>query len=83
MTVRSRQGVPPGARLRLTDGPYCAGEWQYSAVGLVADPGAESLLVVTRGRPAALELIEAGGEVCSDRVRDGAPPGIRVRACGA
>jgi hypothetical protein len=81
--VRSRPGVPPNARLKLTDGPYCAAQWQYSAVGLVADPRAEALLVVTRGRPAALELVEAGGDVCSDRVQADAPPGIRVRACGA
>ena len=42
----------------------------------------DPLLVVTRGKPAALILVEAGADVCSDTVQAQAPPGIRVRACG-
>jgi hypothetical protein len=79
--VRNRPGVPRGAQLRVAAGPYCAGQWHYSAVDLVGDPDAEPLLVVTRGTP--LVLVEAGGDVCSERVQSEAPPGIRVLACGS
>jgi hypothetical protein len=66
-------------------GPYCAGSWQLSIIGIVGETAdeEEQLLVVTSGRPAALTLIEAGTDVCTDRVEDDAPAGIRVRACGS
>jgi hypothetical protein len=78
-------GVPVGAELTVTAGPFCAGTWQFATVERKPD-GAndkfEPLLVVTRGKPSALTLVEAGSDVCSDVVQKDAPPGIRVRACG-
>jgi hypothetical protein len=78
-------GIPADVELTITDGPFCAGTWQFAtaerkpdASGRTFDP----LLVVTRGKPSALTLVEAGADVCSDIVQRDAPPGIRVRACG-
>jgi hypothetical protein len=81
--VRGKPGIPPNARLAIGDGPYCAGDWQYATIKLAADPNAEPLPVVTRGKPNALTVVEAGGDVCSDRVQRDAPVGIRLRACGS
>jgi hypothetical protein len=82
--INGKPGIPT-QNLKVTDGPYCARTWQFTIVGIAgADPDqVEPLLVVTRGRPAALTLVEAGTDVCTDKVQDDAPPGIRVRACGA
>ena len=81
--VRTAPGVPTEPTgLAVSEGPFCAGVWQLSLVviqGQTRDP----LLVVTRGSPGAITLIAAGGDVCTDEVESGAPPGIRVRACGA
>lgn len=82
-TLAGRPGVPPREELKIDKGPFCAGDWQYSSIGLVADPRAEPLLVITRGNPSALRLIEAGADVCSEAVEASAPTGIRVLACGA
>jgi hypothetical protein len=78
-------GVPADVELTVTDGPYCAGTWQFATVERKPDAAGQKfdpLLVVTRGKPSALTLVEAGADVCSDVVQKDAPPGIRVRACG-
>lgn len=80
--VRKAPGVPAGAILRVTDGPYCAGGWQYAKVGIQADPAPEPLLVITRGRPRSLTLVEIGTDVCSEQVNLAAPAAIRKLACG-
>jgi hypothetical protein len=81
--IRGKPGLPDEP-LEVRFGPYCAGNWQFTAVGLVGetDDEEERLLVVTSGRPTSPRLVEAGTDVCTDRVEDDAPPGIRVRACG-
>jgi hypothetical protein len=83
--VKDRPGIPANQDLQVTEGPYCAKTWQFAIVGIVGQDAeeVEPLLVVTSGTPSALTLIEAGTDVCTDRVQDDAPPGIRVRACGA
>ena len=81
-TLEGRPGVPDRQQLRIDRGPLCAGDWQYSAVRLLTEPDAEPLLVITRGTPPALRLVEAGADVCSEAVERTAPPGIRVLACG-
>ena len=82
--VKNRPGIPQ-ATLTVTEGPYCAGTWQFTIVGIAgqSDDDVEPLLVVSTGRPSALSLLEAGTDVCTDRVERDAPPGIRVRACGS
>jgi hypothetical protein len=80
--VRDKPGVPAGQPLRVSGGPYCAGGWQFAEVRLVNNAESEPLLVVTRGRPTALTLVEAGADVCSERVQAEAPAGIQARACG-
>jgi hypothetical protein len=81
--TKGKPGIP-NRPLEVRFGPYCAGTWQFSIVGIVGETAdeEEQLLVVTTGRPAALQVVEAGTDVCTDRVEDDAPPGIRVRACG-
>ena len=79
--IKGKPGVP-SRPLEVRFGPYCAGSWQLSIVGIAGTDEEEELLVVTTGRPAALQLLEAGTDVCTDQVEDDAPPGIRVRACG-
>jgi hypothetical protein len=80
--VRDKPGVPAGQPLRVSGGPYCASGWQFAEVRLANNAESEPLLVVTRGRPTALTLVEAGADVCSERVQADAPAGIRARACG-
>ena len=83
--VKGRPGVP-AADLKVIDGPFCSGKWQFTIVQIAeadADSPAEPLLVVTTGKPATLRVIEAGTDVCSVKVRTEAPAGIRVWACGA
>ncbi len=80
--VRASPGVPSGAALHVTDGPYCARGWQYAEVGTRATPAPEPLIVITRGRPAALTVVEVGTDVCSAKVTAEAPPAIRELACG-
>jgi hypothetical protein len=81
--VTGGDGVPAGKELTVTKGPFCAGAWQFSTVVLKAEPDSEPLQVVTTGPPDDLTLVEAGADVCSDRVQRQAPPGIRVLACGS
>lgn len=71
--------LPRDVRVTVRTGPLCAGEWQYTVLEVT---GHEELQVVTRGRPAALELVTAGTDVCGVEVRVAAPPGIRTLACG-
>jgi hypothetical protein len=75
----------PEEELKVVQGPFCASSWQFGTVRIAdADPKtAEDLFVVTTGTPTALEVIEAGTDVCSTEVQSRAPAGIRVRACGA
>jgi hypothetical protein len=82
--IKGKPGIPTRP-LEVRFGPYCAGSWQLSIIGIVGEAAdeEEQLLVVTSGRPAALTLVEAGTDVCTDRVEDDAPAGIRVRACGS
>jgi hypothetical protein len=82
--IKGKPGIPTRP-LEVRFGPYCAGSWQLSIIGIVGESvdEEEQLLVVTSGRPAALALVEAGTDVCTDRVEDDAPAGIRVRACGS
>jgi hypothetical protein len=83
-TIQEHPGVPADVELKVSGGPYCAGGWQFATVTLSSDDDKkyDPLLVVTRGKPAALILVEAGADVCSNAVQTDAPPGIRVRACG-
>jgi hypothetical protein len=81
--IKGKPGIP-NETLAVQAGPYCSGSWQFTALeiaGKNADE-VEPLLVVTTGKPSALTLVEAGADVCSLRVQQDAPPGIRVRACG-
>ena len=82
--VRTQPGIPSGVALDVKDGPYCAGGWQFTVVGEYGKTldQVDPLLVVTTGQPDALRVVEAGQDVCSDRVQTSAPPGIRVLACG-
>ncbi|MFU8873330.1 hypothetical protein [Micromonospora sp. SL4-19] len=70
--------LPRGVRVKVRTGPLCAGDWQYTVLEV---SGHEELQAVTRGKPAALELVTAGTDVCSAEVRAAGPPGIRTLAC--
>jgi len=80
--IKDRPGIPANAHLVVKAGPYCAGTWQFTALG-EAGTDVDPLQVVTNGEPAALKLVEAGADVCSDHVHHAAPAGIRVWACGS
>ncbi len=80
--VRASPGVPSGAVVQVIEGPYCSRGWQYAEVGIQATPAPEPLLVITRGRPSALTVVEIGTDVCSAKVTADAPPAIRELACG-
>ncbi|RZU51086.1 hypothetical protein EV385_2885 [Krasilnikovia cinnamomea] len=81
--INGKPGIPD-APLKVAEGPFCAESWQFTTVRLAAENAEqdEPLFVVSRGKPSALRLVEAGADVCSDQVQADAPPGIRVRACG-
>jgi hypothetical protein len=81
--VKGKPGIPD-EQLAIHAGPYCSGSWQFTELEIAGKSPDEvdPLLVVTTGKPATLALVEAGADVCSDRVQADAPPGIRVRACG-
>jgi hypothetical protein len=71
-----RDGVLPAqAQATVTNGPLCAGTWQYTEISM---SGSEPIDVVTRGRPEALDLVTAGTDVCTKGVRAAAPLGIRT-----
>ncbi|MEH1100992.1 hypothetical protein V6V16_17710 [Micromonospora sp. CPCC 205561] len=79
--VRGRGGVlPASVRVRVKNGPLCAGEWHYTLLDVT---GHEALQVVTRGRPGAPQLVTAGTDVCTAEVRAAGPPGIRTLVCDA
>lgn len=69
--------VPRTGTVPVAEGPLCAGDWQYT---VFAVPGKEQLQVVSRGTPGHLTLVTAGTDVCTARVRAGAPAGIRNAA---
>jgi hypothetical protein len=71
--LRARSVLTAGASARVTTGPLCAGDWQYTVVTVT---GREPLQVVSQGEPTALTLVTAGTDVCSTAVRGQAPPGI-------
>lgn len=75
--LASEELLGQGADAEVTEGPLCAGTWQYAVVTV---PELDPLQVVTRGEPDALELVTAGTDVCSVEVRIQAPPGIRTAA---
>ncbi|RKN29714.1 hypothetical protein D7044_22475 [Micromonospora musae] len=70
--------LPDGVRVKVGTEPLCAADWQYTVLEVT---GHEELQVVTRGRPAAPQLVTAGTDVCNAEVRVVAPPGIRTLAC--
>ncbi|WP_091199609.1 hypothetical protein [Micromonospora narathiwatensis] len=70
--------LPRDVRVTVRKGPLCAEDWQYTVLAVT---GHEELQAVTRGKPAALELVTAGTDVCSAEVRAAGPPGIRALAC--
>ena len=78
ISLLRRAGVlPAGTTARVTQGPLCAGDWQYAVV-TVADR--DPLQVITEGPPSSLTLVAAGTQVCTAEVRVNAPPGIRTTA---
>ncbi|WP_410810813.1 hypothetical protein [Micromonospora sp. 067-2] len=79
--LRGRAAVlPDNVRVQVRTGPLCAADWQYTVLAVT---GHEELQVVTRGRPAAPELVTAGTDVCTIEVRATGPAGIRTLACDA
>jgi hypothetical protein len=79
--ARTAPGIPAGLPMTVGAGPYCQSSWQYTRIN--TRKGEDPLLVVSTGAPAALKLVEAGQDVCSDKVAASAPTGIRVLACGS
>lgn len=79
--ARTAPGIPAGLPMTVAAGPYCQSSWQYTRIN--TRTGEDPLLVVSTGAPAALKLVEAGQDVCSDKVVASAPAGIRVLACGS
>ena len=81
--VRAQPGIPTGVTLDVKAGPYCQSNWQFTVIGEAGKTldQVDPLLVVTTGTPTALQVVEAGQDVCSDRVQTSAPSGIKVLAC--
>ncbi|MEV6598939.1 hypothetical protein AB0M36_19080 [Actinoplanes sp. NPDC051346] len=82
--MKGTAGIPD-REIKVIDGPFCSGSWQFSTVEIVPRSGEvklEPLFVVTTGKPTALQLVEVGTDVCTQRVRKDAPAGIRILACG-
>lgn len=76
--VRRKTSILPAAgTITVVQQPTCAGTWQYTVVSI---PDREPLQVVTKGAPAALEVVTAGTDICTIEVRNFAPPGIRIAA---
>lgn len=70
--------LDPSVDAEVVEGPLCAGSWQYA---VVQAPDRDPVQVVTRtAAGGGLELVTAGGDVCSAEVRIQAPVGIRVAA---
>ena len=81
--IKGKPGIP-SATLKVDSGPYCSGDWSFTTVQIAgkSDDQLEPLMVVAVGKGATLGLVAAGSDVCNDPVQSGAPPGIRVLACG-
>jgi hypothetical protein len=78
--LRAEGLLEQGSGAEVAEGPLCAGSWQYTVVTV---PDLDPLLVVSEGEPDDLELVTAGTDVCTPKVRIQAPPGIRAAAaCG-
>jgi hypothetical protein len=81
--INGKPGIPSDP-LEVSDGPYCSGEWSFATVQLVGENADqdEPLMVAATGKGSTLALVAAGSDVCTDRVQNDAPAGIRVLACG-
>ncbi|MEU4691978.1 hypothetical protein [Actinoplanes sp. NPDC023714] len=81
--IKNDPGVPD-AKLEVVEGPFCSGTWSFTTVGLAgeSDDEDEPLQVVATGKGTTLAIVGLGADVCSTRVQDEAPAGIRVLACG-
>jgi hypothetical protein len=75
---RSPGMLAADARVTVSAGPLCAGDWQYTVIQV---PKLDPLQVVSKGPASALTLVTAGTDVCSIPVRTEAPPGIQTVAC--
>ncbi|MEV0267293.1 hypothetical protein AB0H43_00765 [Hamadaea sp. NPDC050747] len=77
-TVRAKTRLlPKTGTVSVTTGPLCSGAWQYT---IVQAPGKDALVVVTKGAPAALQIVTAGSDVCTITVRTQAPAGLLAAA---
>jgi hypothetical protein len=79
--VKGLDSIPPAASLEVAEGPFCAGGWSFTTV-TIAGSDSDDLMVLTTGANGTLTLFSAGSDVCSTKVQTGAPPGVRVLACG-
>ncbi|MGK5679839.1 hypothetical protein [Actinoplanes sp. URMC 104] len=81
--IKGRPGIP-AKPMRVFEGPFCSGTWSFATVEATGDDAddLEPLMVVATGTGPTLALVAAGSDVCISRVQTGAPPGIRVLACG-
>jgi hypothetical protein len=73
--VRPKLNLAATVQITVTTPPACAGMWQYTVLSV---PDHEPVHVVTKGQPAALEVVAAGTNPCIPAVRVGAPAGIRA-----
>lgn len=73
--LRANKVLTAAANANPTMGPMCSGGWQYTAFDVT---GLGPLEVVTKGDPAALQLVTAGTDICTPTVANEAPPGIRA-----
>jgi hypothetical protein len=81
--IKGEDGVP-GDPLSIYQGPFCSGVWSFATVEVTGknEDEVEPLMVIATGKGNTLTLVAAGSEVCTDPVQTGAPPSIRVLACG-
>jgi hypothetical protein len=82
--VTGMQGIP-SEPLRIFEGPFCSGTWSFTTLEVsgMSEDQVDPLMVIATGKGSTLEVLAAGSDVCTDPVRLGAPPGIRVLACGS
>lgn len=81
--IDGKPGVPDKP-LRVDQGPFCSGTWSFTTVEVSGadEDDLEPLMVVATGAGPTLALVAAGTDVCTEQVQTGAPPGVRVLACG-
>jgi hypothetical protein len=81
--LKKTPGIPSDP-LRIDEGPFCSGDWSFTTVEIIGKNAddVEPLLVVATGKGTTLTVVAAGSDVCTGPVQSGAPPGIRVLACG-